>query len=107
MNACADSASLMLGTGICRASRARASASTSLSAIHVLSTRWIGAKCLQQYEPNDSHYHAIMQVLSVNEAKTQFGQMIDMVQKAPVQVTRRDRVVGVMVSAQEDRKSVV
>ena len=40
-----------------------------------------------------------MQVLSANEAKTQFGQMIDMVQKAPVQVTRRGRVVGVMVSA--------
>ena len=27
--------------------------------------------------------------------------MIDMVQKAPVQVTRRDRMVGVMVSAQD------
>ena len=48
-----------------------------------------------------------MQILSANEAKTQFGQMIDMVQKAPVQVTRRDRVVGVMVSAQdyEDMRS--
>jgi len=42
-----------------------------------------------------------MQVLSANQAKTQFGQMIDMVQKEPVQVTRRDRVVGVMVSAQD------
>ena len=42
-----------------------------------------------------------MQILSANQAKTQFGQMIDMVQKEPVQVTRRDRVVGVMVSAQD------
>ena len=42
-----------------------------------------------------------MQVLSANEAKTKFGQMIDLVQKAPVQVTRRGRVVGVMVSAQD------
>jgi prevent-host-death family protein len=42
-----------------------------------------------------------MQIFSANQAKTQFGQMIDMVQKEPVQVTRRDRVVGVMVSAQD------
>ena len=42
-----------------------------------------------------------MQVLSVNKAKTQFGQMIDMAQKAPVQITRRGHVVGIMVSAQD------
>ena len=42
-----------------------------------------------------------MQALTTNKAKTQFGQMIDMVQKAPVQVTRRGRVAGVMVSAQD------
>ena len=101
MNARADAASLMLGTGICSASRARASASTSLSAIHVLSTCWNGATCTQQHKSNNSRYDATMQVLSANQAKTQFGQMIDMAQKAPVQVTRRNRVVGVMVSAQD------
>lgn len=42
-----------------------------------------------------------MQVLSANYAKTQFGQMIDMAQKEPVRITRHNRVVGVMVSAQD------
>jgi prevent-host-death family protein len=42
-----------------------------------------------------------MQVLSANLAKTQFGQMIDMAQKEPVRITRHNRVVGVMVSAQD------
>ena len=42
-----------------------------------------------------------MQLLSANYAKTQFGQMIDMVQKEPVRITRHNRIVGVMVSAQD------
>jgi len=42
-----------------------------------------------------------MQTLTANEAKTRFGELIDRVQRAPVQVTRRNRVVGVMVSAQD------
>ena len=42
-----------------------------------------------------------MQVLSSNYAKTQFGQMIDMAQKEPVRITRHNRVVGVIVSAQD------
>lgn len=42
-----------------------------------------------------------MQVLSANYAKTQFGLMIDMAQKEPVRITRHNRVVGVMVSAQD------
>ena len=42
-----------------------------------------------------------MQLLSANHAKTQFGQMIDMAQKEPVRITRHNRVVGVMVSAQD------
>ncbi len=42
-----------------------------------------------------------MQSLSANYAKTQFGQMIDMAQKEPVRITRHNRVVGVMVSAQD------
>lgn len=42
-----------------------------------------------------------MQTLTANEAKTQFGQFIDMAQREPVRVVRRDRVVGVLVSAQD------
>ena len=42
-----------------------------------------------------------MQLLSANYAKTQFGQMIDMAQKEPVRITRHNRIVGVMVSAQD------
>lgn len=42
-----------------------------------------------------------MRTLTANEAKTQFGQFIDMAQREPVRVMRRDRVVGVMVSAQD------
>ena len=39
-----------------------------------------------------------MQVYSANEAKTHFGEMLDLVQREPVQVTRHNRVVGVMIS---------
>ncbi len=42
-----------------------------------------------------------MQTFTANEAKTQFGQFIDMAQREPVRVVRRDSVVGVMVSAQD------
>lgn len=42
-----------------------------------------------------------MRTLTANEAKTQFGQFIDMVQREPVRVKRHDRVVGVMVSAED------
>jgi PHD/YefM family antitoxin component YafN of YafNO toxin-antitoxin module len=42
-----------------------------------------------------------MQLLTANQAKTQFGQMIDMAQRAPVQITRHERVVGVVVSGQD------
>ena len=42
-----------------------------------------------------------MQTFSANEAKTQFGQFIDLAQREPVRVMHRDRVVGVMVSAQD------
>lgn len=43
----------------------------------------------------------LMQTFSANEAKTQFGHFIDVAQREPVRVMRRDRVVGVMVSAQD------
>lgn len=42
-----------------------------------------------------------MQTFSANQAKTQFGHFIDVAQREPVRVMRRDRVVGVMVSAQD------
>jgi len=42
-----------------------------------------------------------MRTFTANEAKTRFGEMIDRVQREPVQVTRRNRVVGVMVSAED------
>jgi len=44
-----------------------------------------------------------MQTFTANEAKTRFGELIDRVQREPVQVTRRNRVVGVMVSAEDYR----
>jgi prevent-host-death family protein len=46
-------------------------------------------------------YYEIMQTFSANQAKTQFGQFIDLAQREPVRVVRHDRVVGVMVSAQD------
>jgi len=42
-----------------------------------------------------------MQTYTANEAKTRFGELIDRVQREPVQVTRHNRVVGVMVSAED------
>ena len=42
-----------------------------------------------------------MQTYSANEAKTRFGEFLDRVQREPVRVMRHDRVVGVMVSAQD------
>ena len=42
-----------------------------------------------------------MRTLTANEAKTQFGQFIDMAQREPVRVMRHDRGVGVMVSAED------
>ena len=42
-----------------------------------------------------------MRTLTANEAKTQFGQFIDMAQREPVRVMRHGRVVGVMVSAED------
>lgn len=42
-----------------------------------------------------------MQTITANEAKTHFGKFIDLVQREPVQVTRHDRIVGVMISAHD------
>jgi prevent-host-death family protein len=42
-----------------------------------------------------------IQTFTANEAKTRFGEFLDRAQRGPVRVTRHDRVVGVMVSAQD------
>ena len=42
-----------------------------------------------------------MQTFTANQAKTHFGEFLDLAQREPVRVMRRDRVVGVMVSAQD------
>ena len=42
-----------------------------------------------------------MKTFTANEAKTRFGEFIDLAQREPVRVAGRDRVVGVLVSAQD------
>jgi len=42
-----------------------------------------------------------MLTMTAAEAKTHFGQLLDKAQRQPVQVTRHDRVVGVMISAED------
>ena len=39
--------------------------------------------------------------MSANEAKTHFGEFLDKAQREPVRVKRRNRVVGVLVSAED------
>ena len=42
-----------------------------------------------------------MLTMTANEAKTHFGQLLDKAQRQPVQVTRHDRVVGVMIGEED------
>lgn len=42
-----------------------------------------------------------MQTFTANEAKTRFGELLDLAQREPVKLTRRQRVVGFLVSAQD------
>ncbi|MGF1612403.1 MAG: type II toxin-antitoxin system Phd/YefM family antitoxin [Gammaproteobacteria bacterium] len=42
-----------------------------------------------------------MRTFTANEAKTRFGELLDRVQREPVQISRRNRVVGVMVSPED------
>ena len=42
-----------------------------------------------------------MQVVTANEAKTRFGELLDKAQREPVGVLKHDRMVGVMVSVQD------
>ncbi|MFA7597262.1 MAG: type II toxin-antitoxin system prevent-host-death family antitoxin [Novosphingobium sp.] len=42
-----------------------------------------------------------MRTVTANQAKTRFGELIDRVQREPVRVMRHNRIVGVMVSAED------
>ena len=42
-----------------------------------------------------------MQTFTANDAKTRFGEFFDQAQREPVAVLRHDRMVGVMVIAQD------
>ena len=42
-----------------------------------------------------------METMTANEAKTRFGELLDKAQRQPVRVTRHNRVVGVLVSAED------
>ena len=43
----------------------------------------------------------IMQVLSANDAKTQFGDMLMKVQRAPIQINKNGKPVAVVISVEE------
>lgn len=45
-----------------------------------------------------------MQTYTANEAKTRFGEFLDLAQREPVRVMRHGRVMGVMVSAEDYAK---
>ncbi|MCL2830452.1 MAG: type II toxin-antitoxin system Phd/YefM family antitoxin [Betaproteobacteria bacterium] len=38
---------------------------------------------------------------TANDAKTRFGELLDRVQREPVQITRHNRVVGIVVSPED------
>ena len=42
-----------------------------------------------------------MQTFTANQAKTHFGEFLNIVQREPAQVTRHDRVIGVMVNPED------
>jgi prevent-host-death family protein len=42
-----------------------------------------------------------MREMTANEAKTRFGEFLDRAQREPVRVTRRNRVICVLVSAED------
>ena len=79
----------------------------SLGITRIASKSSAHESCVERINSRDSNdlrefcYHYAMQLLSANQAKTQFGQMMDLAQKEPVRITRHNRVVGVMVSAQD------
>jgi len=42
-----------------------------------------------------------MLTYTANDAKTRFGELLDRVQRGPVQVTRHNRAVGIVVSPED------
>jgi prevent-host-death family protein len=42
-----------------------------------------------------------MITMTANKAKKRFGELLDLVQREPVRVTRHDRLAGVVVSAKD------
>jgi prevent-host-death family protein len=44
-------------------------------------------------------WSAAVKTMTANDARTRFGELLDLAQRAPVRVTRRQRVVAVLVSA--------
>ena len=46
-------------------------------------------------------HHGYMKEVAAREAKNRFGHLLDAAQSAPVRVTRKGRVVGVMMSVQQ------
>jgi len=52
-------------------------------------------------DSNDISEDTIMDSLSANEAKTQFGDMLLKVQRAPVQINKNGKPVAVVISMEE------
>jgi len=52
-------------------------------------------------ESNDLSGRCEMYLLSANEAKTQFGDMLLKAQREPVQISRNGKPVAVVISAEE------
>jgi PHD/YefM family antitoxin component YafN of YafNO toxin-antitoxin module len=63
--------------------------------------RLIRAKLLN-LKPTQAKTRArAVQTITANEAKTRFGEFLDLAQREPVRVLRHERVIGVLVSAQD------
>jgi prevent-host-death family protein len=61
--------------------------------------RVIRAKLLNS--PSTKVRARAVQTITANEAKTRFGEFLDMAQREPIRVLRHERVIGVLVSAQD------
>ncbi len=56
-------------------------------------------------ESNDTKEDTIVEALSANEAKTQFGDLLLKAQRAPVQINKNGKPVAVVISA-DDYESI-
>jgi len=52
-------------------------------------------------ESNDINEDTVMDSLSANEAKTQFGDMLLKAQRAPIQINKNGKPVAVVISMEE------